>query len=165
MNFLLSNRRYISEINYGKDPSLQERLVFDATIGSPYELIAASKGSLQMGSVVFHRMHRGQEPNAQLAYLEPRGGDESNDAGTFHLDAPVDKELSDRWISSGITNEFASLTVGFGFMPPDGLKYGAGPDGWQIQTWLVESHRHLIVEEITLIACPMNPRNQASRTS
>lgn len=164
MNFLLTNRRYISEINYARDTALQERLVFDATIESPYELIAAGKGSLQMGSVVFHRMPRAQEPSAQLAYLEPQSGEEDNDVGTFHLDVPVDNDLFDRWVSSGITKEFASLIVGFGFMPPDGLKYGAGPDGWQFQTWLVDTHRHLIAEEITLIAGPSHSLDPASRT-
>jgi hypothetical protein len=155
MNFILSAPRYISEITYSKDAPAQERFVFEAVVGSPYELIAAGHGSLRFGKVVFHRMLRSQEPNGQFSYLEPQtDAAERSEAGTFYCDMPVDEQLFDRWMTSGILNQRLSLTVSFGFMPPAGLKYDAGPDGWESQTWFVETHRHLLVTEFSLIVHP-----------
>ena len=84
MHFSLSDPSYVTEIAYSKDTPTQESLVFDAVVASPYKLIAAGHGLLQFGSVVFHRMHHNQEPNAQFIYLEPQPDDERSKAGTFH---------------------------------------------------------------------------------
>lgn len=154
MQFVLFDPRYVSEITYSKDAPAQETLAFGAVVDSPYELIAAGHGALRFGSVVFHRMPRSQEPNAQFGYLEPQPDDERGDAGMFHCDIPVEEPLFDRWIGSGIVNQRLSLTISFGFMPPAGLKYGAGPDGWQSQTWFVETHRVLLATDVSLIFRP-----------
>lgn len=155
MDFILSAPRYISEITYSKDAPAQERFVFEAVVESQYELIAAGHGSLRFGKVIFHRMPRSQEPNGQFSYLEPQTDAERSEAGTFHCDMPVGEQLFDRWMTSGIFNQRLSLTVSFGFIPPAGLKYGAGPDGWESQTWFVETHRDLLVAEFSLIVHPV----------
>lgn len=162
MHFALSDPSYVTEIAYSKDASAQESLVFDAVVASPYELIAADHGSLRFGSVVFHRMPHNQEPNAQFMYLEPQPDDERSEAGTFHCDIPVEEQLFDRWMILGIINQRLSLTVSFGFMPPPGLKYGAGPDGWQSQTWFVETHRVLLATDTSLIVRPLICSNNRS---
>jgi hypothetical protein len=154
MHFILSAPRYISNINYSKDAPDRESFVFEAVIDSPYELIAVDHGSLRFGKVVFHRMPRSQEPIGQFSYLEPQTDAEGSEAGTFHCDMPVNEQLFDRWMASGILNHRLLLTVSFGFMPPAGLKYGAGPDGWEIQTWFVETNRNLLVTEFSLIVHP-----------
>lgn len=155
MNFNLSAPRYISETSYSKSAPAQERFVSDAIVGLPYELIAAGHGSLRFGKVVFHRMPSSQESNGQFSYLEPQNiSSVQTEVGTFYCDLPADEQLFDRWMSSGILNQRLSLTVSFGFMPPAGLKYGAGPNGWESQTWFVETHRHLLVTEFSLIAQP-----------
>ena len=155
MNFILSAPRYISEITYSKDALAQEKFVFEAFVDSPYELVAAGHGPLRFGKVVFHRMPRSQELNGQFSYLEPQTNvDERSEAGTFHCDIPVDESLFDRWMISDILNQRLSLIVSFGFMPPAGLKYGAGPDGRESQTWFVETHRDLLVTEFSLIVHP-----------
>ena len=129
--------------------------MFEAVVDSPYELIAAGHGSLRFGTVVFHRMLRSQEPNGQFSYLEPQiDATERSEAGTFHCDMPVNEQLFDRWMTSGILNQRLSLTVSFGFMPPAGLKYGAGPNGWESQTWFVETYRDLLVKEFSIIVHP-----------
>lgn len=160
MNFTLSAPRYISEIAYSKGAAAQENFVFEAVVGSPYELIAAGHGSLRFGKVVFHRMPRIQEPTGQFSYLEPQTDDaERSEAGTFYCDMAVDEQLFDRWMTSGILNQRLSLTVSFGFMPPAGLTYGAGSNGWKSQTWFVATHRHLLVTEFSLIVHPATLRS------
>lgn len=159
MHFVLSAPRYATEIAYSNDLPGKETLAFDAVVDSPYELIAAGHGSLQFGSIVFHRMPRSQELNAEFAYLEPQLDDERNKAGMFHCDMSVEEQLFDRWMTSRIMNQRLSLIVSFGFMPPAGLKYSAGPDGWQSQTWFVETHRVLHVTDFSLIVCPAISRS------
>lgn len=156
MQLFLSAPRYVSEILYAKDSPAQEKFVFEAVVESPYELIAVDHGSLRSGTVVFHRMPRSQEPNGQFSYLEPQSDEaEGSEAGTFHCDMPVDEQLFDRWMTSCILNQpRLSLIVSFGFMPPAGLKYGSGPDGWKSQTWFVETHRYLLITDFSLIAHP-----------
>lgn len=152
MNFVLTNPRYVGNITYSKDTPTLEKFVFDATVDSPYKLIVADQGLLLFGSVQFHRMPKNQEPNAQFMYLEPEPYTKHSEIGTFHCDIPVEVQLFDRWITLGIMNQNLSLVLNFGFMPPAGLKYGVGADGWQSQTWSVESNRVLMATEISLIS-------------
>ena len=154
MNSILSPPRYISEITYSKDAPAQERFVFEAVIGSSYELIAAGHGSLRFGQVMFHRVPRSQVLNGQFSYLAPQTDLERNDAGTYSCDMAIEEQIFDRWMTSGILDQQLSLTISFGFMPPAGLQYGAGPNGWECQTWFVETHRDLLVTEFSLIVPP-----------
>ena len=166
MNFSLSGPRYVSEIPYTEDRVCQEQLALNATVDAPYDLIAEGKGSLKVGSVVFHRLPREREPNAQLAYIEPQPNLKCVEIGTFHIDVPVEPEIFDRWLASGILQHRLSMTVSFGFTPPAGLQYGAGPDGWQSQTWFVGTHRVLVANDIALIMHPVvsRPSNNPGAT-
>lgn len=151
MNFNLFDPRYISEIAFTENAINQERIALNASVAAPYELIADGKGLLKGGSIVFHRVSRAREPNAQFAYLEPQPDSGNTEAGTFHIDVPVDPEVFDRWLASGILEQRLSMTLSFGFTPPLGLKYSGGPDGWQRQTWSIETHRVLLVCDVVLI--------------
>ena len=165
MNFTLSEPRYISLITHAEGAEGEERIAANAGVAAPYDLIASGKGSIKCGSVVFHRLPHEREPNAQFAYLEPQPDSEHTEAGTFHIDIPVEPELFDRWLASGILQQRLSIAVSFGFTPPPGLKYSAGPEGWQSQTWFVETHRVLVAKEVTLMmqsALPRPPNGQAA---
>ena len=160
MNFNLSTPRYTSDIRYPHNTTVQETFIFEAVLNPPYELVAAGHGSLRFGKVMFHRMSQSQEPNGQFSYLESQiESEERSENGTYQCDLPVNEHIFDRWMMSGIYSQQLSLVVSFGFMPPAGLKNGAGPDGWEIKTWFVETHRDLLVTEFSLIVQPATLRS------
>ena len=151
MQLVLSSPRYVTKLSCLKAMQAGETLAFDAVVAAPYELLAEGYGDLRFGSIVFHRLFSTQDQCAQFAYLEPQAGDKKSEVSTFHCDIPVDESVFDRWLASGALKQKLSLSVSFGFMPPPGLKHGAGPDGWQRKIWSVATHRELIVTDCTLL--------------